>query len=362
MENNPTPSSAIFQALVEQTGQSFFVYAVNSNRFTYLSPAFEQAFSINKSNFDNPSELLALIYPEDQEYVAQKYKWLLEDSVLEAFEFRIKLANQQEQWICIKPSVFKEANGQLMVIGHAENITAQKHYNDVLKKYSNKKNAVLNILSHDLAGPLSNIQSLAFMLAEEVQQDSRARHLVGIIRQSSQQGVQLIQNFIDQEFLESLEADVITRRVNIVSKIKEATAEYQRAQKELIPRVFGFSASSDEIYVELDDNKFIQVINNLISNSIKFTADGDYIAVSIEEQPESVLVKVEDNGVGIPKKYHATLFDKFTNARRPGLKGEPTTGLGMSIIKTIVEWHKGQIWFESEEGKGTCFYIELPKQ
>ena len=92
----------------------------------------------------------------------------------------------------------------------------------------------------------------------------------------------------------------------------------------------------------------MQVINNLISNSIKFTPDGGEITVSLEEKENTVLITVADTGIGIPEKYHDTLFDKFTRARRPGIKGEPSVGLGMSIIKTIVEWHQGTIWFESQ--------------
>jgi len=83
--------------------------------------------------------------------------------------------------------------------------------------------------------------------------------------------------------------------------------------------------------------------------------------VAVKERANTVLVTVADTGIGIPEKYHATLFEKFTRARRPGIKGEPSVGLGMSIIKTIVEWHKGKIWFESAENKGSTFYIELPK-
>lgn len=99
----------------------------------------------------------------------------------------------------------------------------------------------------------------------------------------------------------------------------------------------------------------------MISNAIKFASDGGEITLRIEEQEEHVLFTVEDNGVGIPAHLQEGLFEKFPKARRPGLKGEPSTGLGMSIIKTIVEWHNGRIWFESEENKGAIFYIELPK-
>jgi len=102
-------------------------------------------------------------------------------------------------------------------------------------------------------------------------------------------------------------------------------------------------------------------INNLISNALKFTPDGGNIDLFVKENKEDIIISITDNGIGIPAKYHTTLFDKFSKARRPGLKGEPSTGLGMSIIKTIIEWHGGQIWFDSEENKGTTFYIRLPR-
>lgn len=109
--------------------------------------------------------------------------------------------------------------------------------------------------------------------------------------------------------------------------------------------------------------KFIQVITNLVSNAIKFTQDDGTISIHVEDKEDTgtLLITIEDNGIGIPDKYHASLFDKFTKARRPGLRKEPTIGLGMSIIKTIIEWHNGKIWFESEENKGTTFYLEIPK-
>jgi two-component system sensor histidine kinase VicK len=71
---------------------------------------------------------------------------------------------------------------------------------------------------------------------------------------------------------------------------------------------------------------------------------------------------VADNGIGIPLSMQAGLFEKFTRARRPGIRGEESVGLGMSIIKTIVEWHGGRIWFESKENEGSTFFVEIPKE
>lgn len=105
----------------------------------------------------------------------------------------------------------------------------------------------------------------------------------------------------------------------------------------------------------------MQVITNLLSNALKFTPDSGNIRISVEDKNDNILIKVQDNGIGIPAHLQPFLFDKFTKAGRQGIHGEPSVGLGMSIIKTIVEWHNGQIWFESTEGIGTTFYIEISK-
>ncbi|RYY26245.1 MAG: ATP-binding protein, partial [Chitinophagaceae bacterium] len=136
--------------------------------------------------------------------------------------------------------------------------------------------------------------------------------------------------------------------------------EYQQSEVE-IGKVFHFDTSGPEIFAFIDESKFFQAVNNLVSNALKFTPDGGIITLSLEEKEHTALLTVADNGIGIPMKYQANLFDKFNDARRPGLKGEPSVGLGMSIIKTIVEWHQGRIWFDSEVNKGSTFYIEIPK-
>ena len=222
---------------------------------------------------------------------------------------------------------------------------------------------MLHILAHDLAGPLAMIQNLSGALAEEAKPygSPALDKLIDLIERTSEHGIMLIKDLTSQEFLESTGVDLVRRRANIAAQIEEVMEQYQQSERK-IAKTFRFVSASQDIYIQFDDLKLMQAINNLISNAIKFTPEGGNITVSLEEEKETVLIKVKDDGVGIPKQYHATLFDKFTNARRPGLDGEPSTGLGMSIIRTIVAWHKGHIWFESAEGKGTTFYIELPKE
>jgi two-component system sensor histidine kinase VicK len=97
-----------------------------------------------------------------------------------------------------------------------------------------------------------------------------------------------------------------------------------------------------------------------VSNANKFTRRNGHIRVTVQEKAGNTILSVRDDGIGIPKDLQPQLFERFTRARRPGLKGEETVGLGLSIVKRIVELHGGKIWVESEENKGSTFFIELP--
>jgi two-component system sensor histidine kinase VicK len=350
------------QAFIEHIPRVIFSYELSTGSFTYLNPAFERVFGRIRESASDVSSLLAMVHPEDLQDLEEKYRQVLKGEVLKGVEFRILLPDYSERWLCLTPFLLGEEPGG-QITGLVDDITAGKAYGNYLKRYTDKKNAVLNILSHDLAGPLAMIESLSLHLQEDLREGKTKdiSKLIELIRQSSRQGTRLIQEFMTQEFLESTHTDVIRHRIDISERIRKVMEKYKETEEETL-KSFRFSASSASIYMELDDNKFMQCINNLLSNAIKFTPDGGAIAVSVEEEEDTVLLKVADNGVGIPTKYHDTLFDKFTNARRPGIKGEPSVGLGMSIIKTIVDWHSGQIWFESEENKGTIFYIRLPRQ
>jgi len=98
----------------------------------------------------------------------------------------------------------------------------------------------------------------------------------------------------------------------------------------------------------------------LVTNAIKFSPAGADISVRLEVKPDTVIVIVKDNGIGIPAEVKENIFDMFTRAKRAGTAGEQSYGLGLAISKQIVEAHGGRIWYESEQGKGTIFFVELP--
>jgi two-component system sensor histidine kinase VicK len=345
--------------LAERSNELFFIYDLIQKQFTYMNPTCISFFGLKDHNI-KAKELLKSVHPEDQEYVLSQFKICIDGQMVVDAECRIR-RGKYERWLSITPFVSTE-NGEHLLIGQAEDITANKENSEILNKHNNKKNSILNILAHDLAGPIGTVQNLSVLLARETAHlnSPQISRYISIISKISKTNISLIQDFLNQEFLESSNVKLLKTRVELVKKIKMLTQEYLDTQSELKIQ-FICDANKESIYVEIDEDKFMQVINNLISNALKFTPDGGTIRLNMEENENDIVVSVADSGIGIPQQYHTTLFDKFSDARRNGLKGEHSTGLGMSIIKNIVDWHHGEIWFNSKENIGTTFYIRLQK-
>lgn len=351
--------AAMLHALAERTNLLVFAYDLGSGHFTYVNSAFTSFFGLEEGELQSDT-LLGTVHPEDQEYITSKFKALLAEKTVQDVECRF-VKGGNERWLRIDP-FFSGEEGTDLVMGYAEDITLFKQHSKNLNDHNHKKNSILTIMAHDLAGPIGTVHNIAELLTRETAKlkNERVDEYIGMIKKLSKSSIGLIRNFLNREFLETSNVQLLKGRVELTGRIKILIEEYLAMPKNVKVN-FHCQANKEAIYVEIDEDKFLQVINNLISNALKFTPDGGTITTNIEQNDGGTMISVADTGVGIPEEHHAALFDKFSNARRSGLHGEASTGLGMYIIKTIVEWHEGKIWFESEEGKGTTFYIQLPK-
>jgi two-component system sensor histidine kinase VicK len=345
--------------LAERSSELFLTFDLKSGRFTYMNPTCIEFFDLDNKDIDS-TLLLQMIHVNDQNHVGTNLDRCIAGEVISDIECRI-VRGIHQRWLRITPFLFNE-NDQLVLIAQAEDITTIKDHSEVLNNHNSRKNNILTMLAHDLAGPLGAIQNFTALLDRETKNfnNPKLEKFISSIERITKNSIHLIHTFIDQEFLESADVKLLKKRVDVLEKIKLGVTTYIETETDL-DITFDVKANHDHIYVEIDEDKFLQVINNLISNALKFTPKGGSININLQEKEESVMITISDTGIGIPKAFHNTLFEKFTSARRRGLKGEVSTGLGMSIIKTIVEWHGGSIWFESEENVGTTFFIEIPK-
>lgn len=229
-----------------------------------------------------------------------------------------------------------------------------------LEKLNKSKDRILATVAHDIRSPLSGIQGILEILTDQVENlTAEDEELIELCIQSCKKAESLIQELLDISLLESEQFHLDTEVIHLEQYLKGVLTQFNsKAEKKDIELKLKIEPKSLE--AKVDKNQFSRVIENILGNAIKFTEEGEVELISKEED-ENVIIEIRDTGIGIPEKLKDYIFDKFSKARRLGTQGEVTTGLGMSIVKSIVEKHNGKIWLESQEGKGTVFFISLPK-
>lgn len=358
-------SAAFFTHHAETSSHIYFVYDIAAGRVIFVNTAYEQVLHGTCAGVnDELPALLARLHPDDRAFLAVYWRLWTRGQMPDDIEIRVHDQAQPDywQWLSVSPTYQLTADGRVLVGGEVRDISVSKHYAENADLFNSRKNAALEILSHDLSGAFVLAQQITQYLHEELTYpaNSRVPELLRVLQTSSQAGVSMIREFVAIEFLTSAKAPLKANRIEIGDALRPPLDQLQR-QQALLGHYFLYALPAEPVYADLDVNKFTQVLNNLVSNAIKFTPDGGQITVRVEPSPDSIRIHVIDTGIGIPAELQPYLFERFTPARRPGLRGEATTGMGLVLCKTIVEWHQGTISFVSAEGQGTTFTIEIPQ-
>lgn len=263
----------------------------------------------------------------------------------------------------LKISIYQNNNFKdQMNVGYAEDITEEVEFQQNILLHNAKKNAILNILSHDISGSLATIKNLTELASDNVKNnDYKSIELVlDSINDICYSNMSLIKSFLKKEFITSLSIPLNLVRTDLVICLKNFLNQYS-AMESTTGIKFILKYQSLSLLLNLDEDKFIQVMNNLISNSLKFTPTGGKITISLTDLGEKVNITVKDTGIGIPKEKKSQIFNKFNTFKRPGINGESSNGIGLWVVKTVVEWMGGNIKCESVENQGCEFIIDLPK-
>jgi len=231
-----------------------------------------------------------------------------------------------------------------------------------LQALTEMKDHFLGMAAHDLRNPLGAIMNISEFLVSELSPvlTPRQTNFFNMTFDSIKFMLRLINDLLDISAIESGHLSLERQPVDLtvpITKIVEVgrgLASQKNMQVDLslpplLPLVFA------------DINRIEQVINNLLSNAMKYAQPGTDIAVRLRQENKEVIISVADQGPGIPEKDQHKLFQAFGKTSvRPAAEEDKSTGLGLLIVKKIVEAHKGRIWFTTEPGKGTEFFFSLP--
>lgn len=221
------------------------------------------------------------------------------------------------------------------------------------------ENIIIEAVAHDLKGVIEKINCLNKMLHDKLHStdDAEIHQLLLYIDSLCDQGSQITNDLLETCELESLEETHIEKCS--LNQLIIQQAKIYTLQADLKQITFQTVISDKDFFCVLNRSKFIRALDNLFSNALKFTGNGGQIKIILSNQEGKANIAVCDSGIGIPDELQKDIFKKYSKARRYGTENEKFTGLGLYIVKKIIDLHKGKVWFNSEKNIGTTFYIEL---
>ncbi len=219
------------------------------------------------------------------------------------------------------------------------------------------RDEVLAVVSHDLRNPLSTISlSASLLLDESTERRAQPSRFLGVIKRSADQASTMIKNLLD---ISSIEAGHFS-----VNRSREDVAELMRQAHEFLAPLaekksihLEWATPEEHLPLSADASQLHRVFSNLVGNAIKFTPEGGVVTVRADEMDGELQFSVSDNGPGIAADALPHVFDRFWQGRKGDRRG---AGLGLSIVRGIVEAHGGRIWVESQLGSGTTFRFTIP--
>jgi signal transduction histidine kinase len=228
-----------------------------------------------------------------------------------------------------------------------------------LEELNKEKDNILRVVSHDMRNPLNGIMGISGLLKEDFNEDSETYELLHLVEKSGEGLLSLVNDLIDVAGIEAGNVDARFQSVDVCSLVMKCI-ELNRPASFAKKVELLFDCPGKPLNAEIDKSKLKQIVNNLISNAIKFTPREGTVKLKICKKGDTFELIVSDTGIGIPKESQKNLFARKTHKQRSGTDGEKGTGLGMTIIKSLIELHEGSIDVSSEEGKGTTFSVTIP--
>jgi PAS domain S-box-containing protein len=346
------------ETIVQSIGDGVFVVDRDLN-ITLFNPKAGQisGFSEKEVLGKKYDEVLKFIFESDSKKIDDRF---IKDAIKTK---KIQEMNNHSLLVTKKKAEIPFAASAAPLINEEGHVTGcVVVFRDVTKdrEIDKMKTEFCSIASHQLKTPLTGIKWMTELLLrgglnEEQTEFAQSAH------DSTNRMVKLINELLDVSHIETgRKFDIRRERTDIIALLNAILEEINENARKKSILIVKNKETPSELMVDIDISKVRQVITNLIDNAIKYSKQGGRIEVSCIKDKGEVVCFVRDYGIGIPQKQQKRLFEKFFRADNAVLSETDGTGLGLYIAKAFIEAHKGEIWFDSAENKGTTFYIKLP--
>lgn len=344
---------------------------------TTLRPVFctasvQKITGYTQSDFLTDAKLFfKIIHPDDFQIFKPKLINLLKSRIQNSGEFEFRIINKHGNivWVRTKLNLVRIGAGKIQkIFGLVSDVTFRKRAEEELKKSTQNliklnetKDRFISIISHDLRTPFSSILGFTDLLINDKDlSDDEKRQYIQYIQESSHSMLALVNSLLDWTRLQTGRIKFDPQKLNIAQVINDSLKTLSGISIQKGIEVVNLI--KEEKLVFADKSLIIQVFNNLISNAVKFTTTGGYIYIScsLSANPRFIEFSVKDTGVGIKEENLKKLFSIESKFTSEGTAGEKGSGLGLSLVKEIIERHGGSITVSSKFGEGTDFRFTLP--
>lgn len=287
----------------------------------------------------------------------------LRDMLENLDDFRVDLSDDSKDLLVqAYVSLIKRQSGfisGLVVVLH--DITEQQRID------SERRMFVSNV-SHELRTPLTSVRSYVDALAEgDIDDKEMAQNFLGVVQDETQRMIRMINDLLELSRMDQGTMAVKLEVVNLNSLFDfvlnrfDMIIENDAKNRETPTKTYNIQRefSSEDIWVEVDPDKFTQVLDNIMNNAVKYSPDGGTITARLIKTKTRAILSISDQGLGIPRKDLNNIFNRFFRVDKSRSRAQGGTGLGLAISKEVVEKFNGRIWVDSVENQGSTFYISL---
>jgi signal transduction histidine kinase/CheY-like chemotaxis protein len=341
----------------------------------YSTPKCNEFFEISPFETLSYTDFLEVVHPDDRQNLINTFLESQKNGTEYDIEYRVIHSGGNIHWLSTRGKTYLDSEGKpVNIMGVVRQITERKNADKELAKvYTLEKKArdeaeeanrtkdyFLALVSHELRSPLNAILGWTkILLTKEVDADMR-RNALETIERSALSQAKLIGDLVDSSRIASGKLRLEMRPMNLFDAVNTVfNSQKPTAESKKLNLTFNFNAENTTVFGDLI--RLQQVFTNLLSNALKFTPEGGNIQMNLTADDEKVLVSVKDDGQGINAETLPHIFRQFSQGDQTIARDQAGLGLGLSIVKTLVEKHQGTVTASSEGiGKGSVFTVTLP--
>jgi PAS domain S-box-containing protein len=342
-------SEARFRSLIEHASDVITILNPDG-RVRYISPSVQRWLGYEPEQLER-KPLVMLLHPDDEEKGKEVLATLLcEPESMRAFELRWQ--HKSGSW-----QVFDTVAQNLLDDSAVGGIFLSSRDITERKEVEQLKDELVSTVSHELRTPLTSLRGFAELMLNRNFTPNEQREFLTIIHSEALRLSNLIDDFLDIQRIESGCQTYHFADAQLFPLLQDALTLFSHAEGK---HSFVLDFPPTLPVVSVDADRIRQILSNLLSNAVKFSPHGGTVTVRARHKGECVVIAIIDEGIGIPADAIPHLFQKFFRVDNTETRRIGGTGLGLALVKQIVEAHKGQVWVESTQGKGSIFFFSLP--